>query len=61
MLSILLAIYFYFIFPPRAEERTSIIAMDSHPKRTNGFLTGCMVNLINQYPAQSPNIEDLSR
>ena len=49
------------LFVFSANDGTGIIAMDSHPKRTNGFLTGCLANLLELYPEKSPNIEDLSR
>ena len=47
----------------RSDDSTNIIAMDSHPRRTNGFLTGCMVNILNSYASnyQSPHIEELAR
>lgn len=34
-----------------------VIEMDSHPERTNGFLTGCLLNILRD----SMSIENLSR
>ncbi len=43
----------------RIEEGTPIQAVDSHPKRTNGFLTGCLLNVLQDF--QRPLIEELPR
>jgi hypothetical protein len=43
----------------RAEEGVNVVAMDSHPTRTNGFLTGCLINVLDDYKGAS--IDDLPR
>ena len=30
----------------RAEADYKVVEMDSHPARTNGFLTGCLVEIV---------------
>jgi hypothetical protein len=34
--------------------------MDSHPTRTNGFLTGCLLNILKDYTA-TPLIEEIPK
>lgn len=41
------------------EEGVVAAAVDSHPKRQNGFLTGCLINALKEY--SEPTIEDLPR
>ena len=41
----------------RAESNVPAVACDSHPRRTNGFLTGCLLNVLRDYVR--PTIEEL--
>lgn len=41
----------------RVEEIVSLAACDSHPKRTNGFLTGCLLNVLKDYT--KPTVEEI--
>ena len=45
----------------RIENNVSVVAMDSHPKRTNGFLTGCLQSVLNNNVYARPFIEELPR
>ena len=40
-----------------AESNVPAVACDSHPRRTNGFLTGCLLNVLRDYVR--PTIEEL--
>lgn len=40
-----------------AESSVPAVACDSHPRRTNGFLTGCLLNVLRDYVR--PTIEEL--
>ena len=48
-----------FTIYPTIEEGTPLQAVDSHPGRTNGFLTGCLLNILRD--VQRPLIEELPR
>ena len=45
----------------RIENDVSVVAMDSHPKRTNGFLTGCLQSVLTNTVYARPFIEELPR
>ena len=45
----------------RIENNVSVVAMDSHPKRTNGFLTGCLQSVLSNNVYARPFIEELPR
>ena len=45
----------------RMYEPADVIAMDSHPTRTNGFLTGCVVNALEKIDKSSFHLESLQR
>ena len=49
----------FFSFFYRIETDSKVIEMDSHPARTNGYLTGCLVQSISNQSALS--IDELSR
>jgi len=38
-----------------------VIAMDSHPTRNNGFLTGCLINAVGKIDKCSFHLEALQR
>lgn len=48
-----------FTIYPSTDEYGSVAVADSHPRRTNGFLTGCLINVLKDYAR--PSIEDLPR
>eukprot|EP00095_Tigriopus_kingsejongensis_P011946 maker-scaffold2683_size13302-snap-gene-0.4 protein:Tk11946 transcript:maker-scaffold2683_size13302-snap-gene-0.4-mRNA-1 annotation:"AGAP002236-PA" len=48
-----------FTIYPVVDEGISVAVADSHPSRTNGFLTGCLLNVLRDYTR--PSIEDLPR
>ncbi|XP_059087881.1 uncharacterized protein LOC131884201 isoform X2 [Tigriopus californicus] len=48
-----------FTIYPSIDEYGSVAVADSHPRRTNGFLTGCLINVLKDYARLS--IEDLPR
>lgn len=41
------------------EDGVNIAAVDSHPTRTNGFLTGCLINVLKDFAR--PTVEDLPK
>ena len=41
------------------DEGVVAAAVDSHPRRTNGFMTGCLINDIKDYTM--PTVEDLPK
>ena len=45
----------------RVENDVSVVAMDSHPKRTNGFLTGSLQSVLSNTLYATPYIEELPR
>ena len=47
--------------PNRIEDDVGVVAMDSHPKRTNGFLTGCLQSVLTNTVYSKPYIEELPR
>ena len=56
-LGIFVKIYTHFSLS--IEEGVVAAAVDSHPRRTNGFLTGCLINVLKDYAR--PTVEDLPR
>ena len=47
--------------PNRIDDDVSVVALDSHPKRTNGFLTGCLQSVLTNTVYSRPYIEELPR
>lgn len=43
----------------RIEDGVDVEVQDSHPKRSNGFLTGCLLTVMKEY--LRPSIEELPR
>ena len=44
----------------RIEDFVTEVAMDSHPTKTNGFMTGCLLTALKDY-SSSPFIEELPK
>ncbi len=44
----------------RIDDTVTEVAMDSHPTRTNGFMTGCLLTVLKDY-STAPYIEELPK